>query len=282
MAKCQKCDKVSTLRCPTCLKKGLPDAHFCSQECFKQSWQLHKLCHALTPKLADYNPWPTYPYTGELRPVYPLSPKRVVKPGIPMPDYATHPRGYAESEMSLRGSTKIKVLTSEEIEKMRVVCRLGREVLEIGARAIKIGVTTDEIDRVVHEACMERNCYPSPLNYYNFPKSCCTSVNEVICHGIPDQYKLKDGDICNIDISVYYDGFHSDLNATYCVGSVDDNGVKLVKNARKCLDEAIKMGICDLNISKTGYIIPRFGQYHSKRCCRRWLFCCSYLLWSWY
>jgi methionyl aminopeptidase len=137
------------------------------------------------------------------------------------PDYATDPKGYPYSEMTLRGSTKIETLNAEQIEKMKVVCRLGREVLEEGAKMIKVGTTTDEIDRVVHDACMERNCYPSPLNYYQFPKSCCTSVNEVICHGIPDQYELRDGDICNIDVSVYHDGFHSDLNETYCVGNVD-------------------------------------------------------------
>jgi methionyl aminopeptidase len=204
---------------------------------------LHKLVHTLTPSNDKHDPWPHYRYTGSLRPVYPLSPKRYVPPEIARPDYASHPKGYPESEMSLRGSTKIEVLNQEQIEKMRVVCRLGREVIEEGAKMIKPGVTTDEIDRVVHDACMERDCYPSPLNYYNFPKSCCTSVNEVICHGIPDQYELKDGDICNIDISVYHDGYHADLNETYLVGNVDEAGVKLVKNARKCLDEAIKMGI---------------------------------------
>lgn len=94
---------------------------------------------------------------------------------------------------------------------MRTVCRLSREILEEGRKAAKVGVTTDEIDRVVHEACVERGCYPSPLNYHNFPKSVCTSVNEVICHGIPDQYVLKDGDIVNIDVSAYHDGFHGDL-----------------------------------------------------------------------
>ncbi|KAJ3310534.1 Methionine aminopeptidase 1 [Boothiomyces sp. JEL0838] len=239
---CQTCSKPATLRCPTCIKKGLPDAHFCSQECFKSSWNLHKLAHSLTPVAADkHNPWTNYRYTGSLRPVYPLSPKRAVPDSILKPDYALDPRGYPKSEMSMRGSTKIQVLTPEEIEKMRVVCKLGREVLEEGAKMIKVGTTTDEIDRVVHDACMERNCYPSPLNYYNFPKSCCTSVNEVICHGIPDQYELQDGDICNIDVSVYHDGFHSDLNETYLVGNVDENGVKLVKNARRCLDEAIKL-----------------------------------------
>ncbi|KAJ3272059.1 Methionine aminopeptidase 1 [Terramyces sp. JEL0728] len=239
---CQTCSKPATLRCPTCIKKGLPDAHFCSQACFKSSWNLHKLAHTLTPVVSEkHDPWPSYRYTGSLRPVYPLTPKRFVPDVILKPDYALDSKGYPKSEMSVRGSTKIQVLTLQEIEKMRVVCRLGREVLEEGAKMIKVGTTTDEIDRVVHDACIERNAYPSPLNYYNFPKSCCTSVNEVICHGIPDQYELQDGDICNIDVSVYHDGFHSDLNETYLVGNVDAAGVKLVNNARRCLDEAIKM-----------------------------------------
>lgn len=89
------------------------------------------------------------------------------------------------------GNTTIKVLNDEEIESMRVSCKLGREVLDEAAKAIEVGVTTDEIDRVVHEACIERECYPSPLNYYKFPASCCTSVNEVICHGIPDTRPLE-------------------------------------------------------------------------------------------
>ncbi len=89
---------------------------------------------------------------------------------------------------------------------MRKACQLGREVLEAAAKLVRPGVTTDEIDRVVHEKCIELNCYPSPLNYYNFPKSCCTSVNEVVCHGIPDLRPLQDGDIVNLDISVYHEG----------------------------------------------------------------------------
>ena len=218
-------------------------------------------------RLESFNPWPTYPYSGSLQPVYPLSPKRALPSSIQRTDYANDPNGYSRCEMQIRGSTKIQTLNEEEIEKMRVVCRIGREVLEEGAKAVAVGVTTDELDRIVHEACIgllflcfanprfslnhprcmyvERDAYPSPLNYYKFPKSCCTSVNEVICHGIPDQYKLKDGDICNIDVSVYHNGFHSDLNETYLVGNVDEMGVKLVKNARRCLDEAISEGNCN-------------------------------------
>jgi methionyl aminopeptidase len=109
--------------------------------------------------------------------------------------------------------------------------------------AVKVGVTTDEIDRIIHEATIERGGYPSPLNYNGFKKSCCTSVNEVICHGVPDMRPLKDGDIVNLDVSVYKDGFHSDLNETVPVGNVDANGLRLIKNARECMEKAIAMGM---------------------------------------
>lgn len=122
---------------------------------------------------------------------------------------------------------------------MKVSTRLGREVLDEAAKAIAVGVTTDEVDRVVHEACIERDCYPSPLNYYNFPKSCCTSVNEVICHGIPDMRPLQDGDLCNVDVTVYYQGFHGDLNETFFVGNVSEKHKNLVKVTYESLCKAI-------------------------------------------
>lgn len=136
---------------------------------------------------------------------------------------------------------------------MREVAKLGAEVLAIGAKAAKPGVTTDEIDAIVHQACIERNCYPSPLNYRNFPKSVCTSVNEVICHGIPDSRPLKDGDIVNIDVTVYKDGFHADLNETYLIGNVDEAGKKLVQTTYECLELAIqecKPGVLYRDIGK--------------------------------
>lgn len=185
---CIVCEAPSKLKCPTCLKQSLPDAFYCSQDCFKANWSTHKTLHAPAPSApastGTFNPFPSYFFTGKLRPVYPLSPKRPVPDSIAKPDYANDPQGLPKSELAIRGSTKIKVLEPSAIEKMRTICRLSREVLEEGAKAIRVGVTTDEIDRVVHEACMARNVYPSPLNYYTFPKSCCTSVNEVICHGM--------------------------------------------------------------------------------------------------
>ncbi|KAK3720117.1 Methionine aminopeptidase 1 [Vermiconidia calcicola] len=189
-----------------------------------------------------YNPFPSYPYTGSLRPVYPLSPRRAVPEKIRHPDYAHN--GIPASEQVYIGRKTIKVLDKKEQEGMRKVCRLTREVLDEAARALKPGVTTDEIDRVVHEACIARDAYPSPLNYCHFPKSVCTSVNEVICHGIPDHRPLADGDIVNIDVSLYHGGFHGDLNETYYVGDsatqISDN-VRVVEASRDCLEQAIKM-----------------------------------------
>lgn len=133
----------------------------------------------------------------------------------------------------------VKILNKEEIDGMRRVCRLAREVLDIVASHIKVGVTTDELDRICHEACIERDSYPSPLNYAKFPKSICTSVNEVICHGIPDARPLQDGDIVNLDVTLFHGGFHGDLNATYPVGKCDQESLDLIAATKKSMEEAI-------------------------------------------
>ncbi|KAJ1966409.1 Methionine aminopeptidase 1 [Dipsacomyces acuminosporus] len=238
--KADGCDKQAKLQCPTCVKLEIKDSYFCSQDCFRKSWGVHKNKHQVSNPKATYDPFPSYSYTGPLRPVYPLSPRRQVPSDIPRPDYADAPGGASRMEQSY-GNAQINVLTADEIEVMRRVCRLGREVLDIAAAALRVGVTTDEIDRIVHEATIERKAYPSPLGYYEFPKSVCTSINEVVCHGIPDQRKLQDGDIINIDISVYKDGFHADLNETYFIGNVDEQSRKLVETTRECLQHAIDM-----------------------------------------
>ncbi|KAJ2782639.1 Methionine aminopeptidase 1 [Coemansia javaensis] len=234
------CGKPASLQCPTCLKIGVEGSYFCSRECFRESWAAHKQAHSVSDPKGTYDPHPNYPYTGPLRPVYPLSPRRQVPAGIACPDYAGRADGVSKLEQTYRNA-EIATLTGKDLETMRRVTVLGREVLDAAARAIRVGVTTDEIDRIVHEATIERGAYPSPLNYFNFPKSVCTSVNEVICHGIPDQRKLEDGDIVNIDISLYKDGFHTDMNKTYFVGNVDPKYKKLVKTTRECLQKAIDL-----------------------------------------
>ncbi|KAJ7094259.1 peptidase M24, structural domain-containing protein [Mycena epipterygia] len=252
MASCQSSEcpngnPPSRLECPTCNKLGIRGSFFCGQECFKSgcesSLKTHKVIHNLA-KLdpgantdGTYNPFPNYNFTGPMRPAYPLSAKRTIPDHIQLPDYVTD--GIPKSE--IRAGPLPRILTPEEIEKMRTVCRMSREILDLAAAAVRPGITTDEIDEIVHNATIERNAYPSPLNYRNFPKSLCTSINEVICHGIPDQRKLKEGDIINLDVSVYYQGYHADLNGTYPVGEIDDESAKLIRTTRECLDKAIEM-----------------------------------------
>ncbi|GMH48568.1 hypothetical protein TrLO_g3461 [Triparma laevis f. longispina] len=252
----------ATLACPNCQKLPLQNAYFCSQTCFKAAWSEHKKIHKLgkqlqaaqaaklleerkgqeiPPELRQTLPdWArNYRFSGTLRPAQ-QSPRRSIPSHIPRPDYATHPSGISHSEQSDKTSGKsIKSYSGEELERVKHACKMGREVLDLAGKALRVGVTCDEIDRVVHEACIERSCYPSPLNYYQFPKSVCTSVNEVICHGIPDYYEVKDGDIVNIDVTTYVGGCHGDLNETFMVGNVDAEGQKLVACAFECLQSAL-------------------------------------------
>jgi methionyl aminopeptidase len=252
------CEKeAGTLKCPTCLKHGI-QSYFCDQECFKKSWATHKQLHPV----AVHDPFPEHVYTGKLRAQYPLKPRRKVDDSIQKPDYAID--GIPYSEQRLGRTTAIKILNADEIEKMRTVNKLGREVLDIAGAMMKPGVSTEDIDDAVFDACMQRGIYPSPLNYYGFPKSTPISVNEVVCHGIPDKRKLEDGDIVNIDISVYKDGFHSDLNETYYCGEKakqDSDTVRLVETTREALDLAIQA-------IKPGMLFRDFGdiiEKHAKK-----------------
>lgn len=150
----------------------------------------------------------------------------------------------AELGGSIGGSNRrgaIPVLEGEDLATMREACRYGREVLDIAARYMRAGVTGDEIDRLVWQACADRKVYPSPLNYFNFPKSVCVSPNEVICHGIPDCRPLKDGDIVNLDVSIYHKGFHADLNETFFIGQCDEESQNLVRTAYNALLAASEM-----------------------------------------
>ncbi|XP_031550856.1 methionine aminopeptidase 1-like [Actinia tenebrosa] len=261
------CNKPASLQCPSCIKLNIEGSFFCSQDCFKGYWNEHKKLHKAAKAAGEmnvktsnsYNPWPDYRFTGKIRP-WPQTPMKTVPPHIERPDYAD--TGNPISEMKSKQSTQIQVLSKDEIEGMRLVCKLAREVLDEGAKAIKIGATGDEIDRIVHEASVERNCYPSPLNYHNFPKSCCTSVNEVICHGIPDKRPLEDGDIVNLDITVYHGGFHGDLNETFFVGNVDSNSKKLVNVTHECLMQAIDIVKPGVRYREIGNVIQKHAQAH--------------------
>jgi methionyl aminopeptidase len=160
-----------------------------------------------------------------------ISPPRPVPDDIPRPPYA-------DSGVPVRRADR-HVRSPEVIEKMRRAGRAAGEILQAVGAAVAPGVTTDELDALCHEECIRRGGYPSPLNYGAFPKSLCTSVNEVICHGIPDDRALVDGDIVNLDVTIYLDGVHGDTNATFPVGTIDRESADLIRTTRECLDLGI-------------------------------------------
>ena len=142
------------------------------------------------------------------------------------------------------GDRALRPRTAHEVERMRVAGRLAAEVLALAGDAAVAGATTDDVDAVVHAACLERGAYPSPLGYrgagdVRFPGSCCTSLNEVVCHGVPDSTELLDGDLLNVDVTLYVDGVHGDTNATFLVGDVDPESRRLVEVTRECLERGI-------------------------------------------
>lgn len=266
----------------------MDQSHYCSKECQRLAWPEHRLLHKKFKAASSsagaaaepVSPWREkfdgYEFTGALRP-YAVSPVVVGAPGVwpkrAVPDYAV--TGVPKSELAERGRNIIAVYSPAELATMRRAGELAREVLDEGARAVRVGATGDEIDRIVHAACVARSVYPSPLNYHGFPKSVCVlrgavaaagegqwwqreriappstpphphplscvSVNEVICHGIPDARPLRDGDIVNIDVTVCHEGFHSDLNETFFVGAVDERGRALVRCAYDALAAAVAL-----------------------------------------
>jgi methionyl aminopeptidase len=128
----------------------------------------------------------------------------------------------------------------EVVEKMRHASELAAQALQVGGEAVKPGAVTDDIDAVIHEFLTDHGAYPSTLGYRNFPKSCCTSLNEVICHGIPDSTLIEDGDIVNIDVTAYTGGVHGDTNATFLAGEVAEENRLLVERTYEATMRAIR------------------------------------------
>uniref|UniRef100_A0A1B6F8M9 Methionine aminopeptidase n=1 Tax=Cuerna arida TaxID=1464854 RepID=A0A1B6F8M9_9HEMI len=180
-----------------------------------------------------------------------VSPMRQVGKDIPTPSY------YKTRIPSPSPSTP-EIKTQEQIEGMRRSCKLAREVLDSLHNIIKVGMTTDELDVYVHDWVTSRGAYPSPLNYRGFPKSICTSVNNVVCHGIPDNRPLHDGDIVNVDITVYYQGYHGDCSAMFLVGEVDEKGKHLVRVTLQALDLAVSICRPGQVFSAIGNTIEKF------------------------
>ena len=181
-----------------------------------------------------------------------VSPTRTVPPEIERPHYAdTGGRSHRNESM---------VKSPDVIERMRRTGAAAAEVLRLVGEAVAPGVTTDQLDAICHQACIDAGGYPSPLNYGHFPKSVCTSVNEVICHGIPDDRPLRDGDIVNLDVTLFREGVHGDTNATFLVGTVDAASQHLVRVTRECLEA----GIAAVRPGKTIAVIGKAIQQHAE------------------
>ncbi|SNS15066.1 methionine aminopeptidase, type I [Actinomadura meyerae] len=177
---------------------------------------------------------------------------RKVPSSIPRPEYVGKKRPRT-------GEPDVK--TPEVIERMRVAGRIAAQALaEVGTH-IRPGVTTDELDRIGHEFLLDHGAYPSTLGYRGFPKSLCTSINEVICHGIPDDTVLRDGDIINIDITAYIGGVHGDTDATFLCGDVDEESRLLVERTR----EATMRGIRAVKPGRALNVIGRVIESYAKR-----------------
>jgi methionyl aminopeptidase len=184
-----------------------------------------------------------------------ISPPREVPASIPRPPYVgrSAPDPYTGNDAQ----------SQEVIERMRIAGRLAAQAMHAAAAIIEPGVTTDDLDQVVHQFLIEHGAYPSTLGYRGFPKSCCTSVNEVICHGIPDGRPLADGDIVKIDVTAFIGGVHGDNCATFFCGEVDDASRLLTERTQEALTRAIKAVKPGREVNVIGRVIEsyvkRFG-----------------------
>jgi methionyl aminopeptidase len=171
---------------------------------------------------------------------------------IPRPEYVGRSR-----PASFHGS---EIKDADTIDRIRHAGRIAARAMAEVATHIRSGITTDELDRIGHEYLIEHDAYPSTLGYKGFPKSLCTSINEVICHGIPDSTELRDGDIVNIDITAYIDGVHGDTDATYLVGDVDEQSRLLVQRTEEAMLRGVRAVAPGRQINVIGRVIESYAK----------------------
>lgn len=192
------------------------------------------------------------------RPADPVRPgrvqsARVVPAGITRPPYLL-----AGAPGADRGGPQI-IDDPDDFRRLRHACQVAAEVLNVVGRAVAPGVTTDELDALAHDAYVERGAYPSTLGYQGFPKSICTSVNEVVCHGIGDDRPLRNGDIVNVDVTAFIDGMHGDTSATFVVGDVSAPVLALVDACREAMRRGIAAVAANRSIDVIGRAIQPFA-----------------------
>ena len=152
------------------------------------------------------------------------------------------------------------IKTPEQIEKIKASAKINNEILDLVGQQIKAGMTTNDIDKIVHDYTISQGAVPAPLGYSGFPKSCCTSINDQICHGIPDETVLKDGDIINVDVSTILDGYYSDASRMYMIGEVSDNAKKLVEVTKECLQIGMEVAKPFSFVGDIGHAIQKHAE----------------------
>ncbi|TVR14950.1 MAG: type I methionyl aminopeptidase [Planctomycetota bacterium] len=232
--------------------------------CWCGSGKKYKKCHQPKDRLALLQGRPAGPQ-GDAA-VEKVNP-RAVRPGVvsPMrsvPDHIVRP-DYAATGRPMGKRPKTLIKTPDQIERMRAAGKAARRVLASALAAVKPGVTTDEVDAIAHAAFIREGGYPSTLNYHGYPKSICTSVNEVICHGIPDSRPLEKGDIVNVDVTIYLNGMHGDCSETVIVGETDAQSQQLVDTTRQCLMAAIATVRPGSRLNEIGRAIEKVASVHN-------------------
>lgn len=180
-----------------------------------------------------------------------LAPQRPVDSSITSPEYVGRP--------APRDHQGDDVYSAEEIEAIRAAGTIAAQAIEAAGAAVVPGVTTNELDRIAHDYVTSHGAYPSTLGYRGYPKSCCTSLNEVICHGIPDDTVVEEGDIVNIDITAYLNGFHGDLNKTFIAGEASEEATLLVERTEEALRRGIKAVAPGRQINVIGRAIEAYA-----------------------
>ncbi|MBO1901897.1 type I methionyl aminopeptidase [Leucobacter weissii] len=182
-----------------------------------------------------------------------LSPRRSVPRSIGRPPYVG-----LETPPAYTGDNTYR---EDEVARIRAAGRIAARAIDEVEAALRPGITTDELDRIAHEYVTAHGAYPSTLGYRGYPKSCCTSVNEVVCHGIPDDTVLRDGDLVNVDVTAYLDGYHGDTNRTLVVGDAADETLLLVHRT----EEALHRGIRAVRPGRAVNVIGRVIETYAKR-----------------
>jgi methionyl aminopeptidase len=225
--------------------------------CWCGSGMKYKKCHLLSDELGETVPPGMSEKRDSQATVAPgkISPRRNVPENIRLPEYAL-------TGIPSAAKVSCKKRSDEQIERMRQAGKIAREVLDTVLAEVRPGITTDMLDRIAHTRTIELGAYPSPLNYREFPKSICTSVNEVVVHGIPDSRKLIEGDIINCDVTVYVHGMHGDCSETVFVGAVDEESKRLVQVTWECLMKAIDVVRPGIPLNAIGQVIEEHVRRH--------------------